>query len=77
MFLRLVEYEKMLDKDFHVFYTNVIFVICLNQIYFKRFLRRVFISFSPSECADFFNMVLSTGPGGSFSRGLCQCGFSF
>lgn len=48
VFLRLVEYEKMLDKDFHVFYTNVIFVICL-----KRFLCRVFIPFSPSECADF------------------------
>lgn len=33
--------KKMLDKDFHVLYTNVIFVICLNQIYLKRFLCRV------------------------------------
>lgn len=76
-FLRLVEYEKMLDKDFHVFYTNVIFVICLNQIYFKRFLCRVFIPFSPSECADFLTWYYQLGQEVVSHEGLCQCGFSF
>lgn len=61
MFLRLVDYEKMLDKYFHVFYTNVIFVICLSLIYCKRFLCRVFIPFSPSECADFLTWYYQLG----------------
>lgn len=67
----------MLDKDFHVFYTNVIFVICLNQIYFKRFLCRVFIPFSPSECADFLTWYYQLGQEVVSHEGLCQCGFSF
>lgn len=61
MFLRLVDYEKMLDKYFHVFYANVIFVICLSLIYCKRFLCRVFIPFSPSECADFLTWYYQLG----------------
>jgi hypothetical protein len=48
----------MLDRDFHVFYTNVIFVIRLNQIYLERFLCRVFMPFSPSECADLYHGVI-------------------
>lgn len=75
MFWRLVDYEKMLDRYFHVFYTNVIFVICLNQIYFKRFLCRVFIPFSPSECADFLTWYYQLGQEVASHDGLCQSGF--
>lgn len=75
--LRFVEYEKMLDRYFHVFYTNVIFVKCLNQIYFKHFLCRVFIAFSPSECADFLTWYYQLGQEVASHDGLCRDGFQY
>ena len=71
---QILDHMKI-DIYFHVFYTNVIFVICLNQIYFKRFLCRVFIPFSPSECADFLTWYYQLGQEVASHDGLCQSGF--